>query len=145
MSANLRVSVIGLRYVGLSCGRVFCLGSSPERINPGDREHTIERITKVIAGQTPATVEVLRRVYGSITNGNLFVAKNIKTAEAAKVIENAQRDINIAFINEVTMIFQKLGLSAHEVLDAASTKCNFLRFTPGLVGGHCSGVDAFYF
>ena len=129
---------------GLSCGRDFFLGYSPERINPGDREHTIERITKVIAGQTPATVEVLRRVYGSITNGNLFVAKNIKTAEAAKVIENAQRDINIAFINEVTMIFQKLGLSAHDVLDAAGTKWNFLRFTPGLVGGHCIGVDPFY-
>jgi UDP-N-acetyl-D-glucosamine/UDP-N-acetyl-D-galactosamine dehydrogenase len=129
---------------GLSCGRDFFLGYSPERINPGDREHTIERITKVIAGQTPATVDVLRQVYGSITNGNLFVARNIKTAEAAKVIENAQRDINIAFINEVTMIFQKLGLSAHDVLDAAGTKWNFLRFTPGLVGGHCIGVDPFY-
>jgi UDP-N-acetyl-D-galactosamine dehydrogenase len=129
---------------GLACGRDFFLGYSPERINPGDREHTVERITKVIAGQTPAVVEVLRQVYGAATNGNVFVAKDIKTAEAAKVIENAQRDINIAFINEVTMIFHKLGLSAHDVLDAAGTKWNFLRFTPGLVGGHCIGVDPFY-
>jgi len=129
---------------GLRCGTDFFLGYSPERINPGDREHTVERITKVIAGQTPAAVETLRRVYGAVTNGNVFVARNIKTAEAAKVIENAQRDINIAFINEVTMIFQKLGLSAHDVLDAAGTKWNFLRFTPGLVGGHCIGVDPYY-
>ena len=131
-------------HSGLACGRDFFLGYSPERINPGDKEHTVDRITKVIAGQTPAVVEVLRRVYGAINNGNLFVAKNIKTAEAAKVIENAQRDINIGFINEVTMIFQKMGLSAHDVLDAAATKWNFLRFTPGLVGGHCIGVDPFY-
>src|SRR5579864_9130480 len=113
---------------GLACGRDFFLGYSPERINPGDREHTVDRITKVIAGQPPEVVETLRQVYGAITGGNIFVAKDIKTAEAAKVIENAQRDINIAFINEVTMIFQKLGLSAHDVLDAASTKWNFLRF-----------------
>lgn len=129
---------------GLTCGRDFFLGYSPERINPGDREHTVDHITKVIAGQTPAVVETLRTVYGTLTNGNVFVAANIKTAEAAKVIENAQRDINIAFINEVAMIFQKIGLSAHEVLDAAGTKWNFLRFTPGLVGGHCIGVDPFY-
>jgi UDP-N-acetyl-D-glucosamine/UDP-N-acetyl-D-galactosamine dehydrogenase len=129
---------------GLKPGTGFFLGYSPERINPGDKEHTVERITKVVAGQTPDTVAILRRVYGAINNGNIFVAKNIKTAEAAKVIENAQRDINIAFINEVTMIFQKLGLSAHDVLDAAATKWNFLRFTPGLVGGHCIGVDPFY-
>jgi UDP-N-acetyl-D-glucosamine/UDP-N-acetyl-D-galactosamine dehydrogenase len=129
---------------GLVCGRDFFLGYSPERINPGDREHTVERITKVIAGQTTEVVEILRQVYGAITGGNVFAAKNIKTAEAAKVIENAQRDINIAFINEVTMIFQKLGISCHDVLDAAATKWNFLRFTPGLVGGHCIGVDPFY-
>jgi UDP-N-acetyl-D-glucosamine/UDP-N-acetyl-D-galactosamine dehydrogenase len=129
---------------GLASGRDFFLGYSPERINPGDKEHTVERITKVIAGQTPETTEVLRRVYGAVNNGNVFVARNIKTAEAAKVIENAQRDINIAFINEVTMIFQKLGISAHDVLDAAATKWNFLRFSPGLVGGHCIGVDPFY-
>ncbi len=129
---------------GLTAGRDFFLGYSPERINPGDKEHTVERITKVIAGQTQAVVDTLRRVYGAVNNGNLFVARDIKTAEAAKVIENAQRDINIAFINEVTMIFQKMGLSAHDVLDAAATKWNFLRFTPGLVGGHCIGVDPFY-
>jgi UDP-N-acetyl-D-glucosamine/UDP-N-acetyl-D-galactosamine dehydrogenase len=129
---------------GLACGRDFFLGYSPERINPGDREHTVERITKVIAGQTPEVVEILRRVYGAVTGDNVFAAKDIKTAEAAKVIENAQRDINIAFINEVTMIFQKLGISSQDVLDAAATKWNFLRFTPGLVGGHCIGVDPFY-
>src|SRR5262245_15388694 len=115
-------------HSALKAGRDFFLGYSPERINPGDKEHTVERITKVIAGQTPAVVETLRRVYGAVNNGNLFVARNIKTAEAAKVIENAQRDINIGFINEVTMIFQKMGLSAHDVLDAAATKWNFLRF-----------------
>lgn len=129
---------------GLEAGHDFYLGYSPERINPGDREHTIDRITKVIAGQTPAVVAMLRKIYGALTNGNVFVARDIKTAEAAKVIENAQRDINVAFINEVTMIFQKLGLSVHDVLDAAGTKWNFLRFTPGLVGGHCIGVDPFY-
>lgn len=129
---------------GLVCGKDFFLGYSPERINPGDREHTVERITKVVAGQTPEVVELLQQVYGAVTNGKIFVAKNIKTAEAAKVIENAQRDINIAFINEVAMIFQKMGISSHDVLDAAGTKWNFLRFTPGLVGGHCIGVDPFY-
>jgi UDP-N-acetyl-D-galactosamine dehydrogenase len=128
----------------LKCGRDFFLGYSPERINPGDRKHTVDQITKVIAGQTPATVAMLRKVYGAINGDKVFVARNIKTAEAAKVIENAQRDINIAFINEVTMIFQKLGISVHDVLDAARTKWNFLPFTPGLVGGHCIGVDPYY-
>ena len=129
---------------GLRCGQDFFLGYSPERINPGDREHTVDRITKVVAGQTPEVAEQLRKLYGAVTNGNVFVARNIKTAEAAKVIENAQRDINIAFINEVAMIFQKCGLSAYDVLEAAGTKWNFLRFQPGLVGGHCIGVDPFY-
>lgn len=129
---------------GLRCGQDFFLGYSPERINPGDREHTVDRITKVVAGQTPEVAERLRKLYGAVTNGNVFVARNIKTAEAAKVIENAQRDINIAFINEVAMIFQKCGLSAYDVLEAAGTKWNFLRFQPGLVGGHCIGVDPFY-
>ena len=129
---------------GLRCGKDFFLGYSPERINPGDREHTVDRITKVVAGQTPDVAEQLRKLYGAVTNGNVFVARNIKTAEAAKVIENAQRDINIAFINEVAMIFQKCGLSAYDVLEAAGTKWNFLRFQPGLVGGHCIGVDPFY-
>ncbi len=129
---------------GLVCGRDFFLGYSPERINPGDREHTVDKITKVVAGQTPEIAERLRKMYGTLTNGNVFVAKDIKTAEAAKVIENAQRDINIAFINEVTMIFKHLGISIHDVLDASRTKWNFLDFRPGLVGGHCIGVDPFY-
>ena len=129
---------------GLVCGRDFFLGYSPERINPGDREHTVERITKVVAGQTPETAQALKDVYGAITTGGVFVARDIRTAEAAKVIENAQRDINIAFINEVSMIFARAGISIHDVLDASATKWNFLRFTPGLVGGHCIGVDPFY-
>ena len=129
---------------GLVCGRDFFLGYSPERINPGDREHTVERITKVIAGQTPEAAQALKEVYGAITTGGVFVARDIRTAEAAKVIENAQRDINIAFINEVSMIFSRAGISIHDVLDASATKWNFLRFAPGLVGGHCIGVDPFY-
>jgi len=129
---------------GLRCGEDFFLGYSPERINPGDREHTVDRITKVIAGQTPVVTEMLKELYGAVTSGGVFVARDIKTAEAAKVIENAQRDINIAFINEVTCIFHKIGISAHDVLDASMTKWNFLNFRPGLVGGHCIGVDPFY-
>lgn len=129
---------------GLTCGDDFFLGYSPERINPGDREHTIDRITKVVAGQTPEVVELLARVYGAVTTGGVFRAASIRVAEAAKVIENAQRDINIAFINEVTMIFGRMGVSIHDVLDASATKWNFLNFKPGLVGGHCIGVDPFY-
>ncbi len=129
---------------GLTSGKDFFLGYSPERINPGDKEHTIDRITKVVAGQTPEVTNGLSEIYGAITTGGVFVAKDIKTAEAAKVIENAQRDINIAFINETAMIFNRLGLSMHDVLEAAGTKWNFLPFEPGLVGGHCIGVDPFY-
>jgi len=129
---------------GLSAGRDFFLGYSPERINPGDREHTVERITKVVSGQTPEVARRLAEIYGALNGGNVFVAKSIKTAEAAKVIENAQRDINIAFVNEVTMIFNKLGLSIHDVLAASNTKWNFLPFVPGFVGGHCIGVDPYY-
>jgi UDP-N-acetyl-D-glucosamine/UDP-N-acetyl-D-galactosamine dehydrogenase len=125
-------------------GRDFTLGYSPERINPGDREHTVDRITKVIAGETPEVTETLARIYGAVTSGGVFRAASIKAAEAAKVIENAQRDINIAFMNEVTQIFAKLDLSIWDVLDAANTKWNFLPFTPGLVGGHCIGVDPYY-
>ena len=132
------------KHSGLVAGRDFFLGYSPERINPGDREHTVDRITKVIAGQTPEITELLARVYGSVTTGGVFKAASIRAAEAAKVIENAQRDINIAFINEITMIFEKLGLSIYDVLDASATKWNFLNFKPGLVGGHCIGVDPFY-
>jgi UDP-N-acetyl-D-galactosamine dehydrogenase len=126
------------------CGKDFFLGYSPERINPGDREHTVDRITKVISGQTMAVTDRLANIYGAITSGGVFRAKNIKAAEAAKVIENAQRDINIAFVNETAIIFQKLGISIYDVLDAAATKWNFLKFAPGLVGGHCIGVDPYY-
>ena len=129
---------------GLTCGVDFFLGYSPERINPGDREHTVDRITKVVAGQTEEVAETLCAMYGKLTSGGVFKARDIRTAEAAKVIENAQRDINIAFINEVATIFQKMGLSIYDVLDAAGTKWNFLNFSPGLVGGHCIGVDPFY-
>ncbi|MCE2510444.1 MAG: nucleotide sugar dehydrogenase [Alphaproteobacteria bacterium] len=129
---------------GLRAGVDFFLGYSPERMNPGDQQHTLERITKVVAGQTPEVAALLKDVYGRLNDGNIFVALDIRTAEAAKVIENTQRDINIAFINEVTEIFGTLGLSTHDVLDAAATKWNFLDFRPGLVGGHCIGVDPFY-
>ena len=129
---------------GLKAGRDFFLGYSPERINPGDRTHTLARIKKVVAGQTPEVTAMLARVYGSVTEAGVFEAASIKTAEAAKVIENAQRDINIAFINEVAVIFNRMGLSIYDVLEAAGTKWNFLPFTPGLVGGHCIGVDPYY-
>ena len=132
------------RVAGLQRGRDFRLGYSPERINPGDREHTIDRITKVIAGEDEAVVEQLAAIYGAVTSGGVFRAASIKAAEAAKAIENAQRDINIAFINEVTQIFAKTGVSVWDVLDAARTKWNFLGFEPGLVGGHCIGVDPYY-
>lgn len=129
---------------GLECGTDFFMGYSPERINPGDREHTVERIIKVVAGQTPEVTAILKTVYGAATSGGVFAARDIKTAEAAKVIENAQRDINIAFINEAARIFGKIGVSMHDVLEAASTKWNFLDFKPGFVGGHCIGVDPYY-
>jgi UDP-N-acetyl-D-glucosamine/UDP-N-acetyl-D-galactosamine dehydrogenase len=129
---------------GLVAGQDFFLGYSPERINPGDREHTLDRITKVVAGQTPEVAERLARIYRPVTGGQVFLARDLRTAEAAKAIENAQRDINIAFVNEVAMICQRLGLSVHDVLEAARTKWNFLDFKPGLVGGHCIGVDPFY-
>ncbi len=129
---------------GLKRGRDFHLGYSPERINPGDREHTVDRITKVVAGETDEVTERLATIYGAVTSGGIFKAASIKTAEAAKVIENAQRDINIAFMNEITQIFARLDLSIWDVLAAAGTKWNFLPFQPGLVGGHCIGVDPYY-
>lgn len=132
------------RLSGLVRGRDFFLGYSPERINPGDREHTVDRIIKVIAGENDDVAARLADMYGRVTSGGTFTAASIRTAEAAKVIENAQRDINIAFVNEITQIFGKLGLSALDVLDAAGTKWNFLPFRPGLVGGHCIGVDPYY-
>ena len=132
------------RISGLKRGRDFRLGYSPERINPGDREHTIDKITKVVAGEDSEIVDQLALIYGSVTSGGVFRAASIKAAEAAKAIENAQRDINIAFINEVTQIFSKIGVSVWDVLAAANTKWNFLAFEPGLVGGHCIGVDPYY-
>jgi UDP-N-acetyl-D-galactosamine dehydrogenase len=129
---------------GLKCGSDFYLGYSPERINPGDREHTIDKITKVVAGQTPEVLERVAALYGAITSGGVFRAKSIKAAEAAKVIENAQRDSNIAFMNEITQIFAAMELSVWDVLEAARTKWNFMPFAPGLVGGHCIGVDPYY-
>ena len=132
------------RVSGLVCGEDFFLGYSPERINPGDREHTVDRITKVVSGQTPAVLDAIADLYGQVTSGGVFRAASIKAAEAAKVIENAQRDINIAFVNEITQIFSRMDLSVWDVLAAAGTKWNFLKFEPGLVGGHCIGVDPYY-
>lgn len=132
------------RASGLTAGRDFHVGYAPERMNPGDPAHGIRDITKVVAGQTPEVAKRLAALYGRLNGGNVFIARDIRTAEAAKAIENAQRDINIAFINEVAQLFSTLGLSTHDVLDAARTKWNFLDFSPGLVGGHCVGVDPYY-
>jgi UDP-N-acetyl-D-galactosamine dehydrogenase len=126
------------------CGEDFFLGYSPERINPGDKEHTVATIVKVVAGQTPEAADLLEKVYGSVVTAGVFKARDIRTAEAAKVIENTQRDLNIALMNELAMLFDKLGLDTLEVLEAAGTKWNFLPFRPGLVGGHCIGVDPYY-
>jgi UDP-N-acetyl-D-glucosamine/UDP-N-acetyl-D-galactosamine dehydrogenase len=125
-------------------GRDFFLGYSPERINPGDREHSLDRIIKVVAGENPDVTERLAALYGTVTQAGVHRAASIKAAEAAKVIENAQRDINIAFMNEITQIFAKMDISIWDVLAAAGTKWNFLPFEPGLVGGHCIGVDPYY-
>ena len=129
---------------GLTRGADFFLGYSPERINPGDREHTVDRIVKIVAGENPEVTAKLSAVYGAVTSAGTFEAASIKAAEAAKVIENAQRDINIAFMNEITQIFARMDLSIWDVLGAARTKWNFLPFQPGLVGGHCIGVDPYY-
>ena len=128
----------------LKSGKDFFLGYSPERVNPGDRVHSIDKIDKVISGQNKKVEKVLLEIYSKLTKGKIFLAKNIKVAEASKVIENSQRDINIAFINEVAKICNKLQISIYDVLDASSTKWNFLKFQPGLVGGHCIGVDPYY-
>jgi UDP-N-acetyl-D-glucosamine/UDP-N-acetyl-D-galactosamine dehydrogenase len=132
------------RASGKKAGRDFFLGYSPERVNPGDQQHRLEGIVKVVSGATPAVADRLAALYGRVTKAGIHRAPDIRTAEAAKVIENAQRDINIAFINEVAMIFGDLGLSVYDVLDAARSKWNFIDFRPGLVGGHCIGVDPFY-
>jgi UDP-N-acetyl-D-glucosamine/UDP-N-acetyl-D-galactosamine dehydrogenase len=124
--------------------RDFFVGYSPERINPGDKEHTLPRIVKVVAGDTPQTLERIAAIYGSIVPAGVHRASSIKVAEAAKVIENTQRDLNIALMNELALIFHKIGIDTMEVLEAAGTKWNFLSFRPGLVGGHCIGVDPYY-
>lgn len=127
---------------GFSCGKDFSVGYSPERINPGDEEHTLEKITKVVAGMDTKTTEILAALYGKITN--VYVAKDIRTAEAAKVIENIQRDLNIALMNELSIIFHRMGIDTKAVLEAAGTKWNFHNYRPGLVGGHCIPVDPYY-
>jgi len=132
------------RVSGLKRGVDFKLGYSPERINPGDREHTLERVVKVVSGEDEETLERVAAVYEAIVPAGVHRAPSIRTAEAAKVIENAQRDLNIAFMNELALIFDRLGLRTKDVLAAARTKWNFLPFTPGLVGGHCIGVDPYY-
>ncbi len=131
-------------YSGLKFGEDFSVGYSPERINPGDKERTLTRITKIVSGSDPVTLEVVAQVYGQIISAGIYKAPGIKVAEAAKVIENTQRDINIALMNELAVIFDKMGIDTDEVLAAAATKWNFLRFYPGLVGGHCIGVDPYY-
>lgn len=129
---------------GLKFGTDFKVGYSPERINPGDKEHTVEKILKIVSGSDPESAEEIAKVYGEAIIAGTYTASSIKVAEAAKVIENTQRDINIALMNELSMIFDKMGIDTKEVLDAAGTKWNFLKFTPGLVGGHCIGVDPYY-
>jgi UDP-N-acetyl-D-galactosamine dehydrogenase len=128
----------------LRCGVDFTLGYSPERINPGDRNHRFEDIPKVVSGQDDKTLDLVAAMYGSVVNSDIHRAPSITVAEASKVIENTQRDLNIALVNELAMIFDRLDIDTSAVLDAAATKWNFSRFTPGLVGGHCIGVDPYY-
>jgi UDP-N-acetyl-D-galactosamine dehydrogenase len=129
---------------GLTQGKDFTLGYSPERINPGDKEHTLERIVKVVSGQDAATLDRVANAYGAIIDAGVHRASSIKVAEAAKVIENTQRDLNIALMNELAIIFERMDIRTLDVLEAAGTKWNFLKFRPGLVGGHCIGVDPYY-
>lgn len=129
---------------GLKCGADFKIGYSPERINPGDKLHRLETITKIVSGMDEETLDMVAKVYELVVEAGVHRAENIKVAEAAKVIENSQRDINIAFMNELSIIFNRLGIDTKSVLEAAGTKWNFLKFSPGLVGGHCIGVDPYY-
>lgn len=129
---------------GMKCGVDFKIGYSPERINPGDKQHRLQNITKVVSGMDEESLEEIANVYKIVVDAGVYKAENIKVAEAAKVIENSQRDINIAFMNELSIIFNKMGLDTQAVLNAAGTKWNFLKFYPGLVGGHCIGVDPYY-
>jgi len=132
------------KHSGMRWKEGFFVGYSPERINPGDKQHTVTKITKVVSGDTPATLEKVAETYGSIIEAGVHKASSIKVAEAAKVIENTQRDLNIALVNELSLIFHRIGIDTLEVLQAAGTKWNFLPFRPGLVGGHCIGVDPYY-
>ncbi len=132
------------RESGLKCGEDFKIGYSPERINPGDKVHRLETITKIVSGMDEETLETVARVYELVVEAGVYRADSIKVAEAAKVIENSQRDINIAFMNELSIIFNRMGIDTKSVLEAAGTKWNFLKFQPGLVGGHCIGVDPYY-
>jgi UDP-N-acetyl-D-galactosamine dehydrogenase len=132
------------KHSGLTFNKDFFCGYSPERINPGDKEHTIRKITKVVSGSTPEVAQAIQALYASIIDAGTHLAPSIKVAEASKVIENAQRDINIAFVNELALIFDRMGIDTKEVLTSARTKWNFLPFSPGLVGGHCIGVDPYY-
>ena len=129
---------------GLKCGVDFKIGYSPERINPGDKVHRLETITKIVSGMDAETLDTVAKVYELVVEAGVYRAESIKVAEAAKVIENSQRDINIAFMNELSIIFHKMGIDTKAVLEAAGTKWNFLKFMPGLVGGHCIGVDPYY-
>lgn len=129
---------------GLKCGVDFKIGYSPERINPGDKVHRLETITKIVSGMDAETLDTVAKVYELVVEAGVYRAESIKVAEAAKVIENSQRDINIAFMNELSIIFNKMGIDTRSVLEAAGTKWNFLKFFPGLVGGHCIGVDPYY-
>lgn len=132
------------RASGLACGADFKVGYSPERINPGDRVHRLETITKIVSGMDSETLDTVAKVYETVVDAGVHRAESIKVAEAAKVIENSQRDINIAFMNELSIIFHRMGIDTRAVLQAAATKWNFLEFAPGLVGGHCIGVDPYY-
>jgi UDP-N-acetyl-D-galactosamine dehydrogenase len=132
------------KHSGLVLNKDFFVGYSPERVNPGDKKHTVDKILKVTSGSTPEAAEKIDEIYASVITAGTYLAPSIKVAEAAKVIENSQRDINIAFINELSKIFNLMGIDTQEVLKAAATKWNFLPFTPGLVGGHCIGVDPYY-
>ncbi len=132
------------RESGLRCGTDFKVGYSPERINPGDQVHRLETITKIVSGMDEETLDEIANVYELVVTAGVYRAESIKVAEAAKVIENSQRDINIAFMNELSIIFNRMGIDTKSVLEAAATKWNFLKFAPGLVGGHCIGVDPYY-
>ncbi|MBC6994173.1 nucleotide sugar dehydrogenase [Neolewinella lacunae] len=129
---------------GLRFGADFTVGYSPERINPGDKEHTVDKILKIVSGSDAATLRVIAGIYGDIITAGIYEAATIRVAEAAKVIENSQRDLNISFVNELSVIFKRMGIDTQDVLDAAGTKWNFLPFRPGLVGGHCISVDPYY-